>query len=118
MATADLVGGRIVLSGPQDLSPFISTLPEKRWAAPKRSWTVAATPLAAAKIMDSRWFAASAEVHQLTLAWDRAITPPPIGSLVNRRVGTEPWKYQQQMFAFAIEKYAAMLSCGMGTGKS
>jgi len=118
MATADLVGGRIVLSGPPDLSPFISTLPENRWNAPKRSWTVAATPLAAAKIMESRRFAASADVHQLALSWDRAITPPTVGSLVGRRFGTDLWKHQQQMFAFAIEKYAAMFSCGMGTGKS
>ena len=119
MPFADLLGGRIVVSGtsPTD-APLIRSLPEARWNAPKRAWTIAATPGAAAKLMDSGRFTASADVHRLALAFDTAMAPPRVGDLIGCNFGTPLWDHQKRAFAFCRNKYAAMLAIGMGGGKS
>lgn len=119
MPFADLLGGRIVVSGtsPTD-APLIRSLPEARWNAPKRAWTITATPGAAAKLMDSGRFTASADIHRLALAFDTAMSPPRVGDLIGCNFGTPLWDHQKRAFAFCRNKYAAMLAIGMGGGKS
>lgn len=112
-------GSKIRLAG--DFNPdsvrFINSLPGARFWKVYKCWTCTASPLACWQMREAGCVL-DAGCAALADAWEagqRGATP---GEVEAEMFKTQPWGHQIAALEFSLHKPAAMLSLGMGSGKS
>lgn len=121
--TAKLNNGRIELRGSYtaELEGFYRSLPTCRWDKKQLCWACAATPAAAARIVESG-IQADAEVESIAARFQ---SRSAAAAAFREAEGPQPeicktrlWRHQLRAYHFARQLDSTMLSCAMGTGKS
>lgn len=98
-------------------------IPGRQWDPVAKEWTAPATAATAAKVLQ---LFRMANVQADPSFQALAESPPPLGTThraedpreVPVQGPTKPWRHQAQAYWFARDRQAALLNCGMGTGKS
>lgn len=121
VGTCENLGDTLLIGAPYShtLVEFCRSLPSSRWDAKNKRWRCDATPLAAWQV-DNIGISLDQKSKDLMEQWNQAMLPPRIGELAAliNSFKTTPWKHQQRMMAFGINKYGIMMAAGMGVGKT